>query len=211
MRLRELIEADAMGDIFGAQIDRAWEKDNERNQGTTNPFSFSADPAAAPQTVDPARLGKGSVGYVSGYNQKTRNKPIDKRLMTVLKRAAADAGVKVLIFSGGQDAQGSGTRRTGSTRHDNGLAADIYVYDGKGRQLTTRGDDPLVINFVAALKRAGAQGLGAHPGYMGGKGFHVDIVGTSQGGGSMWGAGGKGKPPGEIARAFTTGKGTDVA
>jgi len=130
--------------------------------------------------------------------------------MGILQSASAATGLRVVIFSGGQDPKGRGSRRTGSTRHDNGNAADVYLYDKEGKQLNTRGDDPRVVNFVAACKRAGARGLGAHPGYMGGTGLHVDIIGSSQGGGNMWGAGGTGSPPQRIAQAFATGKGTAV-
>ena len=56
------------------------------------------------------------------------------------------------------------------------------------------------------FKCAGAKGLGAHPGYMQGTGMHVDIIGASQGGGTMWGARGTGKPPARIAQAFQTGR-----
>ena len=167
------------------------------------------NPDGTPKNVDPTSAG--SVRYSSNYRGKTRNKPIDPRLMRVLKSASAATGLTVEIFSGGQDAKGKGTRRTGSTRHDNGLAADVYLYDAKGNVLNTRGDDPRVVNFVAACKRAGARGLGAAPGYMGGTGLHIDIVGSSQGGGTMWGAGGTGQPPQRIAQAFATGKGTSVA
>lgn len=167
------------------------------------------NPDGTPKNVDPK--GAGSVRYASNYRSKTRNKPVDPRLIKILKSASAATGLTVEIFSGGQDAKGSGTRRTGSTRHDNGLAADVYLYDAKGNVLNTRGDDPRVVNFVAACRRAGAKGLGAHPGYMGGTGIHVDIVGSSQGGGSMWGAGGTGSPPQRIAQAFQSGKGTTVA
>ena len=84
------------------------------------------------------------------------------------------------------------------------------MYAGN-KQLRTDGNDPRVVNFIAALRRAGAKGFGAHPGYMGGTGIHVDIVGTATGGSNMWGAGGTGSPPMSLARAFQTGKGTSVA
>ena len=154
--------------------------------------------------------GKGNVSYVSNFKNRTRNKAINPKLMGILQSASAATGLRVVIFSGGQDPKGRGSRRTGSTRHDNGNAADVYLYDKEGKQLNTRGDDPRVVNFVAACKRAGARGLGAHPGYMNGTGLHVDIIGSSQGGGNMWGAGGTGSPPQRIAQAFATGKGTAV-
>jgi hypothetical protein len=155
--------------------------------------------------------GTGSVSYVQGFNNKTRNKPIQPALMRVLNRAATEAGVKVVIFSGGQDAEGTpNARRTGSTRHDNGYAADVHVYDAEGKQLKTDGRDPLVTNFVAALKKHGAKGFGAHPGYMAGVGIHVDLWGAQKGG-EMWGAGGTGSPTSVLAQAWSTGRGTATA
>jgi hypothetical protein len=165
------------------------------------------NPDGTPKT---GAQGSGGVSYIQGYANKTRNKPIKPALMSILKRASDETGLRVVIFSGGQDVKGRGTRRTGSTRHDAGAAADIYVYAGN-KQLRTDGNDPRVVNFIAALRRAGAKGFGAHPGYMGGTGIHVDIVGTATGGSNMWGAGGTGSPPMSLARAFQTGKGTSVA
>ena len=174
---------------------KAWDRNMAKH---FNPDGTPKNPAAG--------KGSGNVSYSSDFKGKIRNKPIAPQLMKVLQSASAKTGLKVVIFSGGQDAKGKGTRRTGSTRHDSGRAADIYIYDEKGNQLNTKGDDPRIIEFVAALKRAGAKGLGAHPGYMQGTGMHVDIIGASQGGGTMWGAKGTGKPPARIAQAFQTGR-----
>jgi hypothetical protein len=60
-----------------------------------------------------------------------RNKPIAAELERVLKVAGQAAGVDTIqITSGGQDALGEGTRRTGSTRHDRGRAADLQLVVG---------------------------------------------------------------------------------
>jgi hypothetical protein len=168
-----------------------------------NPDGSPKNPAAG--------KGSGSVRYSANFKNQIRNKAIKPALMKILQSASAATGLTVEIFSGGQDVKGKGRRRTGSTRHDGGNAADVYLFDEKGNMLNTKGDDPRVVDFVAACKRAGARGLGAAPGYMNSVGIHVDLVGASQGGGVMWGAGGTGSPPQRIAQAFNTGKGTTVA
>lgn len=184
---------------------------NKKFGATHNPDGSPKNPAAdaaAPASAAPASAGvagTGSVSYVGGFKNKTRNKPIVPALMKALNSAANIAGVRVVIFSGGQDAKGQGTRRTGSTRHDGGYAADVYVYDAKGKQLNTQGNDPLMLKFIAACKQSGIKGMGAHPGYMNGKGVHVDLWGAKKGS-AMWGAGGTGSPPTTIARAFSTGR-----
>ena len=62
-----------------------------------------------------------------------RNKPISEELKLVLDTAARAAGVDTIrITSGGQDTLGEGTRRTGSTRHDGGRAADLGYNSAKG-------------------------------------------------------------------------------
>lgn len=168
-----------------------------------NPDGSPKNPAAG--------KGSGSVRYSANFKNQIRNKAIKPALMKILQSASAATGLTVEIFSGGQDVKGKGSRRTGSTRHDGGNAADVYLFDEKGNMLNTKGDDPRVVDFVAACKRAGARGLGAAPGYMNSVGIHVDLVGASQGGGVMWGAGGTGSPPQRIAQAFKSGKGTTVA
>ena len=171
--------------------------------GATHKPDGSVDPQS--QTAQGAK-GQGSVSYVGDFNKRIRNKPIKPALMRILNKAANEAGVKVVIFSGGQETKGQGKRRTGSTRHDAGMAADVRLYDKNGKILKTDGKNPLVLNFIAAAKRAGARGMGAHPGYMNGTGIHLDLHGSAKGG-AMWGAGGKGAPPARIAQAFQTGKG----
>ncbi len=122
-----------------------------------------------------------------------RNKPISAELKAVLERAAAAAGVDtVRITSGGQDALGQGTRRTGSTRHDRGRAADLQlVAGGTTRTFTDATADPVVLAFVTAAAAAGATGIGAGVTYMGNRTIHVGF-GTSVTDRTKltWGAGG---------------------
>ena len=148
--------------------------------------------------------GIGTVTYSKGIENATRNKKIQPELFKILENAAKAAGVTVVISSGGQDVKGHGTRRTGSTRHDLGYAADILVYDGK-RLCVTNGKDPVMNKYITELGASGAQGLGAHPRYMGGTAIHVDLWGARKGG-EMWGEGGIGSPPRAIINAFREGK-----
>ena len=154
--------------------------------------------------------GSGS-GRVRMQNSgATRNKALDSRLMSVLEKAAEDAGVDVVVFSGGQDQKGRGTRRTGSIRHDNGLAADIWIYSD-GRRLPTSRENPIVAKFIAACVANGAKGIGAGPGYMGGVGIHVDLWGE-RAGARTWGAGGRSaNTPTYVAQAYQAGQTGSVA
>ena len=135
----------------------------------------------------------------------TRNKALDSRLMSVLDRAADEAGVDVVVFSGGQDARGQGTRRTGSIRHDNGLAADVWIYSD-GQRLPTTRENPIVSKFIAACVANGARGIGAGPGYMSGVGIHVDLWGE-RAGSRTWGQGGRStNTPNYVAAAYRAGE-----
>ena len=135
----------------------------------------------------------------------TRNKPLDRRLMAVLDAAASEAGVDVVVFSGGQDQRGRGTRRTGSIRHDNGLAADCWIYSD-GQRIPFNRENPIAAKFIAACVANGAAGIGAGPGYMGGVGIHVDLWGD-RAGSRTWGAGGSAaNTPSYVSAAYSAGQ-----
>lgn len=147
--------------------------------------------------------GEGS-GRIRQNQGGIRNLPISAELERVIAAAAEQVGVDVVIASGGQmsrreaESQGattwtnsSGQRvwrlngrdvRIGSTRHDNGNAADMDVYSN-GAQVAL--DTPLMNSFVTALVQNGAKGGGGGHGYMGNR-IHIDIIGTSHGGGETW-------------------------
>src|SRR5690606_19385261 len=82
---------------------------------------------------------------------------------------------------------GTPGKRTGSTRHDLGNAADLQLLKG-GRALdfTNPADRETVIRFVTAAAAHGATGIGAGVDYMGPKTLHVGF-----GAKSVWGAHGK--------------------
>lgn len=146
---------------------------------------------------------EGGTGRVVMRNQRaTRNKPIQQRLTQILQAGANAAGVDVVVFSGGQDAKGTpNARRTGSTRHDNGRAADVWLYDG-GTQLRADRSNPKVNAFISGCVRAGALGMGAGPGYMGGVGIHVDIASQM-----TWGQSGRNaNTPGWLTTAYNAGR-----
>ena len=132
-----------------------------------------------------------------GSASTIRNQAIKPELKSILASAAQKSGLDVEVYSGGQPASGSGGRRTGTTRHDNGAAADIRLKDSSGRTLSLNNpaDVPLIQNFLREAKNAGATGIGAGNGYMGDNGFHVDIAakfGQAPGGSPYWG----GRPDG---------------
>ncbi|MBI5129041.1 MAG: SH3 domain-containing protein [Rhodopseudomonas palustris] len=123
-----------------------------------------------------------------------RNKPISSELQKVLSIAAQSAGIDtVVITSGGQDTLGEGTRRTGSTRHDRGRAADLQlVVQGTALAFTDHAAPATVLAFITAAAAAGATGIGAGVDYMGARTIHVGF-GTSINDHQTltWGAGGK--------------------
>jgi hypothetical protein len=131
-------------------------------------------------------LGGGTVKY--GNANATRKGKLTPRLEGILNQAAKKTGLDVVIHSGGQPS--SGTGRTGTHRHDNGFAGDIWLYKN-GKQLGTGTNASAdVIAFAQAAKDAGATGIGAGDGYMRGNSMHVDISrGNSVGdeAGTHWG------------------------
>jgi hypothetical protein len=126
---------------------------------------------------------------------KIRDLPIADELKRLLEQAADRAGIAVVrVTSGCQAPKGSGGKRTGSTRHDKGRAADLELLaDGKhALDFTDVGDRPRVEAFVTAAAALGANGIGAGLDYMGPRTLHVGF-GTSPQDHTrlVWGAGGR--------------------
>lgn len=142
-----------------------------------------------------------------------RNRLIQPQLMKIINQAAEDANLYVTIFSGGQmpraEVLSKGGKKngeswyipgqkkavaTGSTRHDNGWAADIWIYTDSTRN--NRLVPGVNINppaqaerFIRALKANGATAVGVGPNYMGNTGIHVDIAygrAAGAGAGKYW-------------------------
>ena len=158
----------------------AQEPDPENDVLSNEP---GGDETAPPASAD----GTGVVTESQASVAATRKLPIDSELKSILANAGAAAGVNVDVRSGGQD---SSTGFTGSSRHNNGMAADVALRDSTGRRLSldNPADVPIIQNFIAQTKRYGATGIGAGNGYMGDDTFHIDIADSvGQGAPGYWG------------------------
>lgn len=115
----------------------------------------------------------------------TRNDPLDPRLINAMS-FVGDMGIVMDVVSGGQEAEGQGGTRTGSTRHDHGNAADVDFYkDGRKLDWNNPSDLPILQTIVRTARARGVTGIGAGDDYMGPGRFHVGF-GTP----AVWGAGG---------------------
>ncbi|MFC0246399.1 hypothetical protein ACFOLL_04350 [Falsochrobactrum ovis] len=128
-----------------------------------------------------------------------RRHPINPRLVQALDSFLPDLGVTMEVFSGGQPAKGTSSRRVGSTRHDHGNAADVFFYkDGRKLDWSNPSDLPIFQEIVGRGKSAGITGFGAGPGYMQPGAMHIGF-----GSPGVWGAGGKGaNAPDWLAQAY---------
>jgi len=169
---------------------------NLQNSGTSGISGWAGGNVTAntASTVETAQDGKiiyqDDTGLTVKYvNQHaTRNKEIQSSLENILITAAKNTGLSVKIFSGGMTAQ----RRTGSDRHLNGYAADVWLYNSEGKRLNVN-SQPLR-DYCKAAKNAGATAIGAGIGYMGAVGVHIDISAGNTvpaGSATYWGAGGR--------------------
>lgn len=144
--------------------------------------------AVFPQQQNQAAQGAGG-GRVTQTPGATRNLPLSQGLVSTIERGLAGTGLNWHSYSGGQPARGSGGKRVGSTRHDNGRASDGYFKDAAtGRVLDGNNpqDRQRISGALAKLRQAGIQGIGWGPGYMGTRNFHIDIVSPE-----IWGEGGR--------------------
>lgn len=164
------------------------------------------DPNASKQAGGNVAPTNGVGGVEQNQGGATRSQSVTEALKGQIAAAATAAGVNAEIYSGGQDE--TGPNRTGSHRHDHGNSADLKLYttgpDGKRRYLdmTNETDRVVMEKFIRESVKAGANGVGAGPGYMGGRtNMHV-------GGGSpmAWGAGGaSANAPEWVRRAYQQG------
>lgn len=110
----------------------------------------------------------------SGIVGKTRDRPIVPQLEELLREAARRVGVAtVYVVSGGQP--GSHGRRTGSTRHDGGRAADLKLLDAFGTPYVFNDTHApsIIADFVTECAALGANGIGAGVEYMGNQTLHI--------------------------------------
>lgn len=167
------------------------------------PSGAAASPSAATGNAERREGNEGSAA--SGTNQQnagastgsggnireaqgraTRRLPISPQLRSVLQTAGRAAGVDITVTSGGQPPYPRGPR-VGSTRHDNGNAADLDLYmNGRILSDRNRADVEIKKKFVTAAASAGATGIGAGMGYMGPTKIHVGFGTRAKWGGAPW-------------------------
>lgn len=175
---------------------------NEKSVGNSN-----VDHGVHPPEVDTDFSEGDGQGRVVMKNQNAiRCQPLQPRLMQILKKAAQEAKVDVEVFSGGQFKAGYGPR-VGKKRHDEGYAADVWIYSG-GQRLSTARPHPVVSKFIASCVSNGARGIGAGPGYMDGVGIHVDLWGDKiPSGSNTWGKNNRSaNTPDWVLAAYNSGK-----
>lgn len=100
----------------------------------------------------------------------TRNLPITDQLRSNIQGAVSSVyghGYRAQVYSGGQPEIGSGGKRVGSTRHDGGHAADVYIIGPDGKRVTGDGLAPLAKHWISN----GFGGVGLE---MKGGGIHLD-------------------------------------
>ena len=131
--------------------------------------------------------GTGS-GVVTQAQSGIRNQSLDPSVVRILETAGINSGVNVVVTSGGQPS--SGSNRTGSHRHDNGMAGDVQLFvPGRSTPLNINNpnDLPIIQNFINQSRLAGATGIGAGNGYMGDNTFHIDRSYPDKGYTQYWG------------------------
>jgi hypothetical protein len=141
------------------------------------------DPYGNVVDEDQLATAQEAAGIVEYQLGGIRNKKVKPALEIILASAARRAKIdKVVITSGLQP--GYSGRRTGSTRHDTGLAADLYlISNGSVVTLdTTRGRE-IISSFVREAVNLGVRGGGMSSGYMGNRVMHLDLLGQDAGAG----------------------------
>jgi hypothetical protein len=135
-------------------------------------------------------------GWLKYSNGGVRSQPLSSRLVDALS-FLPEMGIDMEVFSGGQPS--SGPNRTGSHRHDDGGAGDVFFSKG-GRRLDWRNpaDIPTYQEIVRRARERGVTGVGAGEGYMQPGSVHIGF-----GPEATWGAGGSGKnTPAWLREAF---------
>lgn len=143
------------------------------------------------------------VRVVENTAGKIRDLPIAPGLRQILSFAGSAAGIdEVRVESGGQCKIGTCSKRVGTTRHDEGNAADLdLIKDGRVLRFTDPNNLSFFEAFVEAAASFGATGIGGDVGYMGPTRIHVGF-----GSRATWGGdGGRGAAPRWLINAATKG------
>lgn len=124
-----------------------------------------------------------------------RRQPIAPQLESLLETVGNELDVYFDVTSGGQPKKGEGGKRTGSTRHDHGNAADLKAFvieNGERRYLdfSKPADQKMWSDIVRLSVAGGATGIGAGSSYMGNQTVHIGF-----GNEAVWGSTKRGGPP----------------
>ena len=188
---RKLAKAETAGRTQG---NSAFEKIMGAMSGANTQFpaapSMGGTPQEAATSSAPAPNAAGASAFKAFNGDPTsvvsyandgaiRNQPVTSNLQSNLADAITAVygpGYKASVYSGGQ----TGKRRTGSVRHDNGRAADVYVIGPDGRKV--QGDVLAPLGQYWAARKYGGVGMEMHGG-----GIHLDEWSTPpRGGGMAW-------------------------
>ncbi len=164
-------------------------------------FNYAQN-AANPAT--PGKVYDYSIPVQYNMGPKRPNKPRNE-IVSVIAASAEEvlgAGGKVVVTSGTEN-EGE---QYGSNRHKTGNAADVALYRADGTRV--KSSDPEMLAIAEAAARRGATGIGFGDEYMGGDHVHIDLVGTSGGGGHVWASGAKGNADRLVAAMQTATRGT---
>ncbi|RLQ88926.1 phage tail tape measure protein [Notoacmeibacter ruber] len=152
---------------------RAFERTYER-AGVKNYRSRGDRAAAALSAYQQAETHEAGVGRLAPLSYTNtgaiRSQKVTPELEEQIRRgvqAVYGDGYSVEVYSGGQPKKGSGLARIGSTRHDGGRAADLYVVGPDGKRVT--GDQLARLGQHWAASGHGGVGL-----EMRGGGIHLD-------------------------------------
>jgi hypothetical protein len=162
--------------VFDGSTVKVDTKDQSLNDFVEAPQQYSANDGTPDKNAN----------YIEYANKGAiRDKPLSDKLVKSMS-FLGDMGITARVFSGGQDATGS--KRTGSHRHDEGNAADVFFYkDGRRLDWADPEDRKIFQEIVRKGKQAGLTGFGAGPGYMRQGSMHIGF-----GSPAVWGAGGHG-------------------
>lgn len=159
----------SLGEQRGVPMDTATSIAGEVADKMGTPAGPIGVPMANP--MPPSERKKADPPLIYMRNQgATRRLPITDTLASRITEgvtAVYGPGYTVEVYSGGQPSKGSGGPRTGSIRHDDGRAADIYVYDPAGHRI--RGDQLAPLAQWWRANDVGGVGL-----EMRGGGIHLD-------------------------------------
>lgn len=189
-----------MGTSAPGQLNTAGTGNGAGGTLSTGGNFYNQSPVSSPAGTPGGVLSVPGVGQVSGSDGRViqaqgseaaiRRLPLSQRMSQTLETGLRGTGLSFRVTSGGQAPIGSGGARTGSTRHDNGNAADgDFIDTATGRVLnpaTNSADRDRISAVLPQLRAAGIQGIGWGTDYMGPTRFHLDVVSPA-----VWGAGGK--------------------